>query len=166
MRYDGVYRILRCWRTRGSEAMLVCRYLFVRCDNEPAPWSMDEAGDGVRLAVPPEAAAEIAAAVESGEEVYEMGENPFWDFDPATEAWGWAKPPPAPAPFPFAHELRVLKNEFPQFDAGLLADFLMDEGGELADVLPHLRVRTASHRTRPLWRPPWPWPWPGPWPWP
>ncbi len=41
VRYDGVYRILRCWRKPGMQEHLVCRYLFVRCDNGPAPWSAD-----------------------------------------------------------------------------------------------------------------------------
>ncbi|CAN1160017.1 E3 ubiquitin-protein ligase ORTHRUS 1, partial [Linum perenne] len=26
----------------------VCRYLFVRCDNEPAPWKSDKHGDRPR----------------------------------------------------------------------------------------------------------------------
>lgn len=39
VRYDGIYRILRCWRKPGNQKHLICRYLFVRCDNSPAPWS-------------------------------------------------------------------------------------------------------------------------------
>ena len=46
VRYDGVYRIVSCWRKPGAQKMLMCRYLFVRCDNEPAPWT----SDGERLA--------------------------------------------------------------------------------------------------------------------
>ena len=45
VRYDGTYRITKCWRTPGNQGMLVCRYLFVRCDNEPAPWSSEDVGD-------------------------------------------------------------------------------------------------------------------------
>lgn len=41
MRYDGIYRIARCWRKPGMQTFQVCRYLFVRCDNEPAPWSTE-----------------------------------------------------------------------------------------------------------------------------
>ena len=41
VRYDGIYRIARCWRKAGMQKFLVCRYLFVRCDNEPAPWSTE-----------------------------------------------------------------------------------------------------------------------------
>uniref|UniRef100_A0A251SEJ0 Putative SRA-YDG, PUA-like domain protein n=1 Tax=Helianthus annuus TaxID=4232 RepID=A0A251SEJ0_HELAN len=36
VRYDGIYRIEKCWRKPGIQ---VCRYLFVRCDNDPAPWT-------------------------------------------------------------------------------------------------------------------------------
>jgi hypothetical protein len=39
VRYDGVYRIVKAWRKPGLQGPLVCRYLFVRADNEPAPWS-------------------------------------------------------------------------------------------------------------------------------
>lgn len=41
VRYDGIYRIAACWRKPGNQGPLVCRYLFVRADNEPAPWSTD-----------------------------------------------------------------------------------------------------------------------------
>jgi E3 ubiquitin-protein ligase UHRF1 len=48
VRYDGIYRIEKCWRHKGAQgkedgkdAFLVCRYLFVRCDNEPAPWAAE-----------------------------------------------------------------------------------------------------------------------------
>ena len=65
---DGCYRIEKCWMKKGSpgkqslmiqilykiqaqrfnmfsdrvlfwQGFKVCRYLFVRCDNEPAPWT-------------------------------------------------------------------------------------------------------------------------------
>jgi len=41
VRYDGIYRIEKCWRSKGKQEQLMCRYLFVRCDNEPAPWTAD-----------------------------------------------------------------------------------------------------------------------------
>ena len=41
VRYDGIYRITHCWRRAGAQGMLMCRYLFRRCDNEPAPWSVE-----------------------------------------------------------------------------------------------------------------------------
>ncbi len=43
MRYDGIYRIASCWRSKGAQGYLVCRYLFIRCDNSPAPWSSEGA---------------------------------------------------------------------------------------------------------------------------
>ena len=43
MRYDGCYRIVRAYRKPGAQGQLVCRYLFVRADNEPAPWSSEGA---------------------------------------------------------------------------------------------------------------------------
>ncbi|GKV23641.1 hypothetical protein SLEP1_g33346 [Rubroshorea leprosula] len=49
VRYDGIYRIEKCWRKAGKQGFKVCRYLFVRCDNEPAPWTSDENGDRPRL---------------------------------------------------------------------------------------------------------------------
>ena len=46
VRYDGIYRIEKCWRKRGlNQPKLMCRYLIVRCDNEPAPWSDLDQGD-------------------------------------------------------------------------------------------------------------------------
>lgn len=41
MRYDGIYRIEKCWQAIGTQKVEMCRYLFVRCDNEPAPWTSD-----------------------------------------------------------------------------------------------------------------------------
>lgn len=78
VRYDGVYRILRAWRKPGAQQKLMCRYLFVRCDNDPAPWSSGEAGDDLRLQVPDEAAAEIKEAIKMGECVYQMNDGPYW----------------------------------------------------------------------------------------
>ena len=43
VRYDGIYRIASCWRSKGAQGYLVCRYLFIRCDNSPAPWSSEGA---------------------------------------------------------------------------------------------------------------------------
>jgi hypothetical protein len=41
VRYDGIYRIVRAYRKKGNQGKLVCRYLFVRCDNAAAPWSSE-----------------------------------------------------------------------------------------------------------------------------
>jgi len=53
VRYDGIYRIARAYRKPGVQGKLVCRYLFMRCDNEPAPWSSEgaEGGQPARSAV-------------------------------------------------------------------------------------------------------------------
>ena len=46
VRYDGIYRVERCWRKKGlNQNSLMCRYLMVRCDNDPAPWSTEDHGD-------------------------------------------------------------------------------------------------------------------------
>ena len=41
VRYDGVYRIVRAYRKPGTQKKLVCRYLFMRCDNAAAPWASE-----------------------------------------------------------------------------------------------------------------------------
>ncbi|XP_020877466.1 E3 ubiquitin-protein ligase ORTHRUS-LIKE 1 isoform X1 [Arabidopsis lyrata subsp. lyrata] len=89
VRYDGVYRIEKCWRkARFQDSCKVCRYLFVRCDNEPAPWNSDENGDRPRpLPDIPE--------LETATDLFERKESPSWDFDEAEGRWRWMKPPPA-----------------------------------------------------------------------
>eukprot|EP00268_Persea_americana_P034606 TRINITY_DN34228_c0_g2_i1.p1 TRINITY_DN34228_c0_g2~~TRINITY_DN34228_c0_g2_i1.p1 ORF type:complete len:536 (-),score=113.56 TRINITY_DN34228_c0_g2_i1:208-1815(-) len=85
VRYDGIYRIEKCWRKVGIQGFKVCRYLFVRCDNEPAPWTSDEHGDCPRpLPVIPE--------LEEATDITERKESPAWDYD--EEQWRWTKPPP------------------------------------------------------------------------
>ena len=45
LRYDGVYLIQACWLSRPREdGLAVCRYYFVRADNEAAPWVADGKG--------------------------------------------------------------------------------------------------------------------------
>lgn len=66
-RIRGVCRRRRCCRC--------CRYLFVRCDNAPAPWTSDESGDALRTEVPELAAKEIKQA--QGQ-VFAMSDKPFW----------------------------------------------------------------------------------------
>ncbi|KAL0886040.1 hypothetical protein Bca101_010023 [Brassica carinata] len=89
VRYDGVYRIEKCWLKVGVQGVFkVCRYLFVRCDNEPAPWTSDEHGDRPRpLPDIPE--------LEDAIDLFERNETPSWDFDEADGRWKWMKPPPA-----------------------------------------------------------------------
>ncbi|KAK2078311.1 hypothetical protein QBZ16_004180 [Prototheca wickerhamii] len=94
VRYDGVYRIVRCWRKPGTQGPLVCRYLFVRCDNEPAPWSSEDTGDrpsaGAQL--PAEALEEMKLADRG--QVFSMCDKPWWGWLADKEEWGWTKPPP------------------------------------------------------------------------
>lgn len=65
------------WQGHCCSSCCCCypRYLFVRCDNAPAPWTSDDTGDKVRLDIPELAAKEIKAAQGL---VYEMGDNPYW----------------------------------------------------------------------------------------
>ncbi|KAL6176123.1 hypothetical protein ACLB2K_052759 [Fragaria x ananassa] len=87
LRYDGVYRIEKCWRKVGVQGFKVCRYLFVRCDNEPAPWTSDEHGDRPRTlpAIP-----ELAKAMN----ITERNASPSWDFEVKDGCWKWIKAPP------------------------------------------------------------------------
>ncbi|TYH54936.1 hypothetical protein ES332_D09G204200v1 [Gossypium tomentosum] len=87
VRYDGVYRIEKCWRKVGIQGFKVCRYLFVRCDNEPAPWTSDEHGDQPR---PLPAISELKKATD----IFERKESPSWDFDEEGSRWKWKKAPP------------------------------------------------------------------------
>ncbi|KAH0992045.1 hypothetical protein GBA52_003528 [Prunus armeniaca] len=87
LRYDGVYRIEKCWTKHGKQGFKVCRYLFVRCDNEPAPWTSDIHGDRPRpLPVIPE----LVNAID----VTERRVEPSWDFDEEKGCWMWKRSPP------------------------------------------------------------------------
>lgn len=87
VRYDGVYRIEKCWRKIGVQGTFkVCRYLFVRCDNEPAPWTSDAHGDRPR---PLPKIKELQGATD----VIDRKGSPSWDYD-EKEGWKWMKPPP------------------------------------------------------------------------
>ncbi|KAK2385395.1 Zinc finger (C3HC4-type RING finger) family protein [Trifolium repens] len=87
VRYDGVYRIEKCWRKIGIQGHKVCRYLFVRCDNEAAPWTSDLSGDRPR---PLPIIEEFKDAID----VTERKGDPSWDFDKEKGCWLWKKPPP------------------------------------------------------------------------
>lgn len=97
VRYDGIYRIAKCWRKKGNQGFLMCRYLFVRCDNAPAPWSSDESGDKpwdmstLELKLPKKALNELKKA--KGK-VYQMTDTPYWGWDQISDQWGWLKTPP------------------------------------------------------------------------
>ncbi|CAA7037959.1 unnamed protein product [Microthlaspi erraticum] len=91
VRYDGVYRIEKCWRKVGIQGKYkVCRYLFVRCDNEPAPWTSDEHGD------PPSDLPNIPE-LKKATDLFERKdtETPSWGFDESEGRWKWMKAPPA-----------------------------------------------------------------------
>ncbi|KAG8379574.1 hypothetical protein BUALT_Bualt07G0103100 [Buddleja alternifolia] len=86
-RYDGVYRVEKCWRKPGIQGFTVCRYLLVRCDNEPAPWTSDEHGDQPRQ-LP------VIGELQQAFDISERAESPSWDYDEERSCWTWKKPPP------------------------------------------------------------------------
>ncbi|XP_071701979.1 E3 ubiquitin-protein ligase ORTHRUS 2-like [Rutidosis leptorrhynchoides] len=87
VRYDGVYRIEKCWRKPGIQGYKVCRYLFVRCDNDPAPWTSDETGDRPRPFP-------VIKELKEATDVTERKSPPSWDFDEEKACWLWKIPPP------------------------------------------------------------------------
>ncbi|KAK7263797.1 hypothetical protein RJT34_31394 [Clitoria ternatea] len=87
VRYDGIYRIEKCWHIAGLQGFKVCRFLFVRCDNEPAPWTSDDHGDRPRP-LP------VIRELKKAAVVYERTETPAWEFDEEDSRWKWKKPPP------------------------------------------------------------------------
>ncbi|CAG9464762.1 unnamed protein product [Pedinophyceae sp. YPF-701] len=121
-RYDGVYRVIKCWRRptsatwgkrvankdtgaeelvlepKGVKPPLMCRYLLVRCDNEGAPWTTQE-GPNLPLAQWPKAArAEMdrIMAKELAEACDVESLDPkeeHWGFEDGK--WGWVRTPPA-----------------------------------------------------------------------
>lgn len=87
VRYDGVYRIEKCWRKVGIQGFKVCRYLFVRCDNEPAPWTSDEHGDLPRP-LP------VIKELKDATDITERKGTPSWDYVEEKGCWVWKTPPP------------------------------------------------------------------------
>lgn len=94
VRYDGIYRIAASWRKAGTQNLLMCRYLFVRCDNEPAPWSSETTGERPGAAIPAEAKKEMKSAKGP---VIHMAADPWWDWDAQGQRWQWMRPPPPTA---------------------------------------------------------------------
>jgi E3 ubiquitin-protein ligase UHRF1 len=101
VRYDGIYRIAKCWRKTGEQGLLMCRYLFIRCDNAPAPW--DESIDGNEKwtlksleSNPPKGdwSRALKEMKNAKGKVYQMCDKPYWDFIEEEGMWGWAKPQP------------------------------------------------------------------------
>ncbi|XP_065849738.1 E3 ubiquitin-protein ligase ORTHRUS 2-like isoform X2 [Euphorbia lathyris] len=66
---------------------MVTTSLFVRCDNEPAPWTSDGQGDRPKP-LP------VIKELDNATDVTERKETPSWDFDEQDERWKWKKPPP------------------------------------------------------------------------
>ncbi|KAK1380327.1 hypothetical protein POM88_027071 [Heracleum sosnowskyi] len=87
VRYDGIYRIEKCWRKPGIQGFKVFRYLFVRCDNDPAPWTSDDHRDHPR---PLPDIEELKIATD----ITERKGTPCWDYDSQGGIWKWSKPPP------------------------------------------------------------------------
>ncbi|KAL5810178.1 hypothetical protein ACOSQ4_026746 [Xanthoceras sorbifolium] len=78
LRYDGSYWIEKCWRKIGIQGFKVCRYLFVRCDNNDAPWTSDEYGDW------PRPLPEIPK-LENAVDITKRKEGSSWDFNMSME---------------------------------------------------------------------------------
>ncbi|XP_042048683.1 E3 ubiquitin-protein ligase ORTHRUS 2-like [Salvia splendens] len=87
VRYDGVYRVEKCWRKAGQQGFVVCRYLFVRCDNDPASWTTDNQGDRPR---PLPSIPELMHATD----ITERTKSPAWNFDEQKGLWTWMRPQP------------------------------------------------------------------------
>uniref|UniRef100_A0A5B6YJ20 RING-type E3 ubiquitin transferase n=1 Tax=Davidia involucrata TaxID=16924 RepID=A0A5B6YJ20_DAVIN len=87
VRYDGIYRIEKCWRKVGIQGFKVCRYLFVRCDNDPAPWTSDERGDCPRPFP-------VIKELKNATDITERKGTPSWDYDEEKGCWMWKNSPP------------------------------------------------------------------------
>ena len=85
LRYDGLYRIEKCWLAQRADNFTVCYYLFVRADNTTPPWDASWAAEP--LPPLPPGATSVSA----------MGAEPAWVRNNTTGQWGWApnKEPPA-----------------------------------------------------------------------
>ncbi|CAJ1934050.1 unnamed protein product [Sphenostylis stenocarpa] len=77
VRYDGIYRIEKCWQIAGLQGFKVCRYLFVS----------DDVGDRPR-ALP------VIRELKKATVIYERTESASWDYDAKDCRWKWMKPPP------------------------------------------------------------------------
>ncbi|KAK1373260.1 hypothetical protein POM88_029453 [Heracleum sosnowskyi] len=87
IRYDGIYRIEKCWLKVCNKGRKIRRYLFVRCDNDPAPWSSGNSGDQPR-SLP------NIKELETASEITERKGSPSWGYNDEKEKWMWLKPPP------------------------------------------------------------------------
>ncbi|KAK6139128.1 hypothetical protein DH2020_027130 [Rehmannia glutinosa] len=78
VRYDGIYRIEKCWRKAGIQGFKVCRYLFVR----------DNCGDHPRSSLPP------VSELKHATDITERKGSPAWDYDEQQGRWIWKRPQP------------------------------------------------------------------------
>ncbi|TVU18687.1 hypothetical protein EJB05_34798, partial [Eragrostis curvula] len=124
LRYDGIYRVEKCWRKISvQDNYKVCRYLFVRCDNEPAPWTRFDQhtssfvtsrlylifvenksivlNDIIWLFFLSDAHGDRPRPLPEIKEesvstdITERKDCPSWDYDEKEEGWKWMIPPPA-----------------------------------------------------------------------
>eukprot|EP01026_Neomeris_dumetosa_P056312 TRINITY_DN5148_c0_g2_i12.p1 TRINITY_DN5148_c0_g2~~TRINITY_DN5148_c0_g2_i12.p1 ORF type:complete len:716 (+),score=104.15 TRINITY_DN5148_c0_g2_i12:60-2150(+) len=98
IRYDGLYRVMACWRKPGAQKLLMCRYLFVRADNEASPWAEEEGPDKPMEEIPKEAVQEMEHAADG--QVWKPVGKPFWNFDEENGQWVWTRDPPILADCP------------------------------------------------------------------
>ncbi|KAF8408512.1 hypothetical protein HHK36_007668 [Tetracentron sinense] len=120
VRYDGIYRIEKCWRKAGIQGFKVCRYLFVRCDNDPAPWtrfvlSFTYWGSLMGTTATAERSTlllifcnlncsdehgdrprplPVIQELKKATDTTERKESPSWDYDEEEGCWKWKKLPP------------------------------------------------------------------------
>ncbi|KAF5741221.1 putative zinc finger protein [Tripterygium wilfordii] len=121
LRYDGIYRIETCWRKIGEQGYKVCRYLFVRCDNDPAPWSSDDNGDRPRP-LP------VMKELENAIDITERKGSPFWDYDEEKDCWVWKKPPPcSKKPVRVGNGVDVMKRRIKQQPQNSMRERLIKE---------------------------------------
>ncbi|KAJ4720329.1 E3 ubiquitin-protein ligase ORTHRUS 2-like [Melia azedarach] len=79
VQYNGIYRIEKCWHIYVCK---VCRYLFVRCDNDPTPWTRDNYWDHPK---PQPIIRELMNAIN----ITEQKKPPFWDYNIVFYSWGY-----------------------------------------------------------------------------
>ncbi|KAI7751623.1 hypothetical protein M8C21_014767 [Ambrosia artemisiifolia] len=81
-RCDGLYKIMKCWMKSGIQGSAAWRYLFVRCDNEPANWTRSKYGDSPRPLPTIDELKDVVDVIES------KGPS-SWDYDEEKGCWLW-----------------------------------------------------------------------------
>ncbi|GAQ92340.1 Predicted E3 ubiquitin ligase, partial [Klebsormidium nitens] len=137
VRYDGIYRVEKCWRKPGKQNAVMCRFLFVRCDNEPPPWDSDGAADSPHRNVPQ------IRELEGARDVFERVEPPAWDWKEDEGCWGWTRdPPPSQQKAPKSargNPPRALQSDIVKYDAPLASESgvqsQVDSGDDVSNTL-------------------------------